>query len=143
MPCIAAAQAPPAWLGTWTLNVEKSSYNPGPPPYRRGAFVVEPVNGGVRIVSRLVRVRGGVVHTEWTGRFDGKDYPVQGIDEVLSYAYVPLDERTYELVIKADGRVIGKSRATLSADGRTLTTVTAARDPRGNELTTTTVYEKR
>jgi hypothetical protein len=142
-PRTVAAQAPAGWLGTWTLNVGKSSYNPGPPPYRRGSFVVEPAGDGVRIVSRLIRARGGVVHTEWTGRFDGKDYPVQGIDEVLSYAYLPIDERTWELVIKADGRTIGKSRATMSADGRTLTTVTAARDPRGNDITTTTVYEKR
>ncbi len=141
-PRSAAAQVSAAWLGTWTLNVGKSTYDPGPPPYRRGSFVVERLNDDVRIVSRLVRVRGGIVQTEWTGRFDGKDYPVQGIDEVLSYAYVPIDDHTWELVIKADGRIVGTSRARISADGRTLTTVTSARGPRGNELRTTTVYEK-
>jgi hypothetical protein len=137
-----AAQAPAGWLGTWRLNVGKSAYNPGPAPYKRGTLVVEPWNGRVRLVSDLVGVRGGITHIEWTGLFDGNDYPVQGIDEVLSYAYRPVDERTWEILVKADDRLVARSRATLSADGRTLTTTTAGRNARGEEITTRTVYEK-
>jgi hypothetical protein len=141
-PCIAQEGVPQGWLGTWRLNVEKSTYNPGPAPYKRGTLLVEPWNGRVRVVSDLVGVRGVVTHTEWTGLFDGNDYPVQGIDEALSYSYRPIDERTCEIIVKADDRVVARSRSTLSPDGRTLTTTTSGRNARGGEITTTTVYEK-
>jgi hypothetical protein len=141
-PRTAAAQTPAAWLGTWVLNVEKSTYNPGPAPYKRGTFTVEPWKDGVRLVSDLVGVRGGVTHYEWTGRFDGQDYPLQGIEEDLTYSYAPVDARTVQLVIKVAGTTVARARSTISADGRMMTTVTSGVGPRGETITTTTVYEK-
>ena len=32
---VGAAQVPSTWFGTWRLNVEKSTYDPGPAPYKR------------------------------------------------------------------------------------------------------------
>src|SRR5439155_2012903 len=82
-----AAELPTAWLGTWTLNVAKAT-SPGPFPYRRGTRRISATtDGGVTIVDDLVRVRGGVLHLEWTGKFDGLDYPVQGVEVVLTSAY--------------------------------------------------------
>ena len=141
-PRTAAAQVPSAWLGTWSLNVAKSTYNPGPSPYKRGTFSVEPWQDGVRLVSDLVGVRGGVTHYEWTGKFDGKDYALQGIEEDLTYAYAPIDDRSVEIVIKVGGRIVAKSRATVSPDGKTMTTVSSGFSPRGDPISTTTVYEK-
>jgi hypothetical protein len=142
VPGLAARQAPPGWLGQWTLNVEKSVYNPGPPPYRRGTFTVQPHGDLVRVVYDLVRPRGGVTHMEWTGRFDGQDYPVHGVEAVVTNAYRRVGDRAFDVVVKLDGRVTATSRVTLSADGRTMTTETVGRNAQGNEVTTTTVYEK-
>ena len=91
----------------------------------------------------MVRPRGGVSHLEWTGRFDGSDYPVQGVEEVVTYAYQRIDGRTYDVITKVDGRPAATSRAVLSADGRSITTTTAGRDSRGVDVTTITVYEAR
>jgi hypothetical protein len=141
-PRMASAQVPPAWLGTWTLNVGKSTYVPGPPPYRRGTFAVRAQGDEVTVVYDLVRPRGGVTHMEWTGRFDGRDYPVQGVEAVVTNAYVRLDDRTYDIVVKLDGRVTATSRVVLSADGRTMTTTTEGRNAEGLRVRTITLYEK-
>ena len=90
----------------------------------------------------MVRPRGGVTHLEWTGQFDGRDYPVQGVEEYVTYAYQEIDGRTYDVITKVDGRPAATSRAVLSADGQSITTTTAGRDSRGLDVTTVTVYEK-
>lgn len=138
----AAAGQGSAWYGTWRLDVERSEYRPGPAPYRRGTLVIEPWNGGVRMIYDLIGVRGGVTHLEWTGRFDGRDYPVQGADEYITYAYLPVDDRTVRAAVKVDGRVVATATVVLSADGRTMTTQTRGTDYRGRPLLTTTVYTR-
>jgi len=138
----AGAEMDPGWFGSWRLNLERSTYRPGPPPYRRATYRIEPLPTGVRVVYEMVRPRGGVTHLEWTGQFDGRDYPVQGVEEYVTYAYQEIDGRTYDVITKVDGRPAATSRAVLSANGRTITTTTAGRDSRGLDVTTVTVYEK-
>jgi hypothetical protein len=130
------------WFGVWRLNLDKSAYNPGPAPYKRATMKVERVDDKIRFSYDFVHLRGGVQHLEWTGRFDGKDYMVQGIDEYMTYAYKQLDARTYEIVAKADGQVAAVATVTISADGRTLTTVTRRKNARGQDITNTTIHDK-
>jgi hypothetical protein len=132
----------PDWFGTWRLNLDKSIYNPGPPPYRRATMTVERWEDNVRFSYDFVHLRGGVQHMEWTGLFDGKDYMVQGTDEYITYAYKRIDDRTYEIVAKLDTRITAVATVTLSPDGRTLTTVTRGKNARGQDVTNTTVYER-
>ena len=134
---------PVEWFGTWTLNLEKSVYSPGPPPYKRATMTVEPLGRGwVRFSYDFVYPRGGLQHVEWDGRFDGSDYTVQGADEYVTYAYRQTGERTYEITAKVDSRVTAVAAVTISSDGRTLTTTTRTSSARG-QLTNTTVYEKK
>jgi len=137
-----AAQDYAPWLGTWKLNLTKSTYDPGPPPYRRSTFTIEPWEGGVKVTYDMVHMRGGITHLEWTGQFDGKDYPVQGVEEFITYAYNRIDDRTYEVLLKLDGVVAAKSRVSLSMDGRTITTLTTGANALGYTVTSTTVYDK-
>jgi hypothetical protein len=132
-----------AWFGTWTLNLAKSTYVPGPPPYSRAQYVIEPWKDGVKVTYDMVYPRGGTTHWEWTGTFDGRPYPLQGIDEYVTYAYQRLDDRTFDVVVRIDDRPAGMSRVVLSPDGKTITTTTTGKDSTGRVVTTTTVYEKR
>jgi hypothetical protein len=77
----------------------------------------------VRVIYDMARPRGGVIHLEWDGRFDGREYPVQGLEQHVTYAYIRAGARTYDIVARMDGRVAASSRTVLSADGRTITTV--------------------
>ena len=132
-----AAQSSVLWTGTWTLDVVKSA-GPAPMPYKRGSRTIAALpDGAVTIIDDLVRIRGGVLHTEWTGKFDGLDYQVQGVEVVLTNAIRCVEERSCELVQKLDGRVIARVRLELSSDGRVLT----ATSP-GNAGAATTVYQK-
>ena len=115
---------------------------PRPGALVRASYRIEPHRDGIRVVYEMVRPRGGVTHLEWTGRFDGQDYAVQGVEESVTYGYRQVDARTYDVVTKVDGRVAASSRAVLSADGRSITTTTTGRDGRDAEVTTVTVYEK-
>jgi hypothetical protein len=131
-----AAQTPASWFGTWQLNVGKSTFSPEP-PYKGARRRIEASDGGITIVDDLVRSRGGILHLEWTGKLDGLDYPVQGVEIVLTNAYRRVDDRTWALVQKMDGVIVATARLAISPDGKTLTTVTSSRT--GNA---TTVYEK-
>jgi hypothetical protein len=67
---------------------------------------------------------------------------VQGVEEYVTYAYQRIDDRTYDVITKLDGRPAATSRAEQSPDGQSITTTTAGRDSRGVDVTTITVYER-
>ncbi len=136
-----AAQDAEILFGTWELNTRASESNPS--QYKRTTCWIEPHGDGVRVRYELVGERGGVVRMEWTGRFDGRDYAVQGVDYVLTNAYRWVDEQTYEVVIKVDGAPAARARTTVSPDGDTLTTFTRERLADGREVASTVVYERR
>lgn len=111
------------WFGTWTLNVAASSYTPAPLPYKKGRRSIAAAEGGaIAIVDDLVRLRGGILHLEWTGRFDGADYPVQGVEVALTNAFRCSSDRECEVIQKVDGVVVATEQMAISPDGRTLTT---------------------
>ena len=131
-----AAQARP-WFGVWQLEPSPPARFV-PPLYKTITIRIESSKDDVRVRYDLVRMRGGIEHREWTGRFDGRDYPVQGVDTDLTNAYRTLDDRRYEIVIKLDGRSVATARAAVSPDGQTLTVTTTE-----NGRTTTAVYRRR
>jgi hypothetical protein len=129
----AGPDVPEAWFGSWALSVARSTYVSGEAPYKRATYRIERAADGFRVIYDMVHPRGGTTHLEWTGRMDGRDYPLQGVDQAMTYAYTSAGPDAWEIVVKIDGRVVARSRVTLSADRRTMTTTTG-----GNA----TVYEK-
>jgi hypothetical protein len=129
MAAIVALQTPPAWVGVWRQNNPNSQY-------KRVTLTIEPWQDGLKVMYDMVGTRGGVTHVEWTGRFDNKDYPLQGVDYAMTNAYSRIDDHSYNMVIKSDGRISGHVKVTVSADGRTLTAITT-----GN-TSTTAVYDR-
>lgn len=91
----------------------------------------------------MVRRRGGIQHVEWNGRLDGKDYPVQGVDYVLTNAYQRVSERSYGILVRVDGQTVATATAVVSSDGRTLNVETKERDAKGQTATTTATYQRR
>src|SRR5438045_2239061 len=70
-------QSSDAWMGTWKLNVAKSKYDPGPAP-KSNVIKHEPWEGGLKATADTVDAQGRAGHTEWTGKYDGKNYPIKG-----------------------------------------------------------------
>ena len=136
---IAQQQAP--WFGTWQqVPPEKKWFDPW--PYQKVTLRIEPSGDGLRVVYDMVRRRGGIQHMEWSGRFDGKDYPVQGVGYVLTNAYRQLSDRSYEIVVKVDDRAAAVATAAVSSDGRTMSVDTKERDAKGRTVSTTATYQR-
>jgi hypothetical protein len=128
--------------GTWKLNLAKSTYEAGPPSYKKSTCKIEFREDGLKVTYDMVGIRGGITHIEWVGHLDGKDYPIQGVDEVLTNAYTRIDERIYDVVVKADGVKAATARIMIAQDGKTLTSITSTRNAQGQILKTTAVYDR-
>jgi hypothetical protein len=126
-----------AWVGVWTLSAVVATGSTAPRQYTRGTRHISRSDATVTIVDDFVRVRGGTVHQEWTGKLDGNDYPVEGVEVYLTSAYRQVDDHTIELRQKFDGRTVVFATMVLSADGNTITTTTT-----DGVTTAKTVYTK-
>jgi hypothetical protein len=129
LPVVLVGQVRAPWFGVWKLNLAKSTFSPGPPPFKRATCTIEPWEGlkdGVKVTYDMVRPRGGVMHLEWSGRFDGRDYALQGIEDyTVTNAYRRIDDRTFQVVQKADGGGALTANMTISPDGQTLTIISS------------------
>jgi ribosomal protein L21E len=63
-------------MGTWKLNESKSKIAPGMP--KNHTVTYEAAGDSVKITVDGSDKDGKATHNEWTGKFDGKDYPVTG-----------------------------------------------------------------
>jgi hypothetical protein len=138
-PTMLSAQTASPFFGTWKLNPEKSTADND--RYKRVITKIEPWQDGIRVIYDLVGTRGGVTHMEWIGKFDGRDYAVQGVDYVLTNAYRLTGDRSYEVIVKVDGAVAATTRVSVSQDGKTLTATTTETTDRTPDRTTISVYD--
>ncbi len=74
-------------------------------------------------------------------KFDGKDYPAVGptVPPGFTLAATMKGQRTFDLVEKANGKVVYRGTYSLSADGKTLTAVSS---PEGTNDKITAVYDR-
>ena len=129
-------------VGTWRLNVAQSKFPSGPPSYARVTCRIEPWEDGLKVVYDMIGTRGGVTHWEWTGRLDGKDYALEGVEEVVTNAYSRLDDHTFVIVTKLDGRPTTTTRIVISPDRKIMTVTSPAMNPQGQRVVNTAIYEK-
>jgi len=85
---------------------------------------------------------GKPVHNEWTGKYDGKDYPVTGSSTEDTRSYKKVDAHTLVITNKKGDKVTISGRAVVSADGKTRTVTITGTDPKGKKFTSTAVYDK-
>jgi hypothetical protein len=135
------AQQAPAWAGTWKLNLTKSKYSPGPAP-KSSTIKIEAAAGGLKQTTDQVTASGESRHIEVTAMFDGKDAAVKGNPDVDTQAYKRVDDRSYEVTGKKNGKVATLTKVTISADGKTRTATQTGTDPQGRALNNTIVYDR-
>jgi hypothetical protein len=135
-----SAETKGPWMGTWKLNAAKSTT--APDRYKRVITKIEPWEDGLKVTYEMVGIRGGVSYMEWIGKLDGKDYPVEGADYIMTNAYTLLNDHSYQIVVKVEGSLAATARVEVSEDGKTLTTVTTEKNARGQIISTTAVYER-
>jgi len=129
-------------LGNWKLNLEKSTYNPGPPTVKSLTAARQAWESGVKAISTGELANGNPINTNYTANYDGKDYPVTGApwDTV---AIKQVDENTFTSEAKkTGGRYSSMSRTVISKDGNTMTVASKGTNAEGKAFDNTLVYDK-
>jgi hypothetical protein len=78
-------------LGTWKLNDAKSK---NVSDENNFTMVIATAGDSVKISEGGIDDKGKPWHDEWTGKFDGKDYPVTGDPDTDTRAYRPVNDHT-------------------------------------------------
>ncbi len=136
------AQQAPAWAGTWKLNLTKSKYSPGPAPKSSTIKIEAAAGGGLKQTTDQVTASGESRHIEVTAMFDGKDAAVKGNPDADMQAFKRVDDRSYEVTAKKNGKVTTITKVTISADGKTRTATQTGTDPQGHAVNNTIVYDR-
>ena len=127
-------------MGTWKLNEAKSKYSEGA---TKNSTVTYTMAGDmVKCTVDGMDKDGKAVHSEWTGKFDGKDYAVTGEPTSDMRAYKMVNANTFEMTMKKGGKMAGSGKIVVSADGKTRTVTTSMMDSMGMKMDNTAVYDK-
>ena len=127
-------------MGTWKLNEAKSKFPAG--ASKNTTVVYEAAGDSVKVTVDGVTADGKPTHNEWTGKFDGKDYPVTGDPASDTRSLKKIDDRTLDLTVKKDGKVTTTGRIVVSADGKSRTLTSSGTDAKGKKVKNTAVYDK-
>src|SRR5712692_7848558 len=110
-----SAQAESPFAGTWKLKLAKSKYDPGPAPMS-STVKIEAIQDGERATVDQVDSQGRPTHTEFTAKFDGKDYPVDGDPNQDAVSNRRIDYYSFETTRKKDGHVTVINVTVISRD---------------------------
>lgn len=127
-------------VGTWKLNEAKSTLTPG--MGKNTLVVYEAAMGVVKVTVDGVDADGKPMHTEWTGNYDGKFYPVSGDPTSDMRSYKKIDGRTMDFRVKKDGKVVVNGRVLLAADGKSRTVTTSGMNAKGEKFENIAFYDK-
>ncbi len=127
-------------MGTWKLNEAKSKIAPGSP--KLTTVVYEAAGDSVKVTVDGTDGDGKPLHSEWTGKYDGKDYPVTGDPNTDMRSYKKVDDHTLAITNKKGDKVTISAHVVLSADGKTRTVTITGTDSKGKKFTSAAVYDK-
>jgi hypothetical protein len=127
-------------MGTWKLNDAKSKITAG--TAKNHTVVYEAAGDSIKVTVDGDGPDGKPVHNEWTGQFDGKDYPVTGDTASDSRSYKKVNASTLQLTNKKEGKVVAAGTIVVSKDGKTRTVTTSGTTSDGKKYKNVGVYDK-
>ena len=136
-----SAQAADPIVGTWKLNVAKSTYSPGPAPKSISAKI-EAAGEGEKLTADGVRGDDKPIRLEYTAQYDGKDNPITGSPTADTVSLKRLDANTTERTEKKGGKVTQTVTRKVSDDGKTMTVTYKGTDAKGQPINNVGVFEK-
>lgn len=136
-----AAGAQDKGMGTWKLNLEKSTFNPGPPP-QSIITRFEPDGDGVKWRAERTLADGKSQVATYNAKYDGKDYPLTGSPTADTITLKRIDAHTTERVNKKGGKVGATERRTVAADGKSYVTTVTGTTADGQPVSHRLVFDK-
>jgi hypothetical protein len=138
---IAEAAAPDPVIGTWQLNVSKSTFTPGP-AFKSQTRTYSQSGQSITAAIKTVRADGKETTTQTTYQLDGKDYPVKGSPDVDSDSVKQVDSNTANFTLKKAGKVVQTGSRTVSNEGKTLTVKVKGITAKGEKYDNVLVFDK-
>jgi|SRR5271165_475561 len=136
----AVCLAEDANMGSWKLDEAKSKFSPGSP--KSTMVTYEAAGDSVKVTIDGIGFDGKPTHTEWTGKFDGKDYPVTGDSHQTSRSYVKVNDHMMKVRIKSGDKVILSGTIVTAADGKSRTVTAHGTSADGKKMSYTAMYDK-
>jgi len=127
-------------MGTWKLNEAKSKIAAGTP--KNNTVVYEAAGDSIKVTIEGNAPDGTATHSEWTGKFDGKDYPSTGNPNEDTRSVKQIDDHTLHVTSKKGGKVILTAHVVVAADGKSRTVTVNGTDAQGKKYKSTAVYDK-
>jgi hypothetical protein len=140
MASVAVGLAADPNVGSWKLNEAKSKIPAG--AAKNVTVVYTAVGDNYKCVVDGVDATGKPAHNEWTGKFDGKLYPVTGDPSADNRSLKLVSPGHYELTNSKDGKTVLTGTVEFSADNKTRTLTTHMTDASGKKLTSVAVYDR-
>jgi len=114
------ASAADAVIGTWKLNVAKSTFSPGPAPNSQTRTYAESAQG-IALTVKTVAQDGKESTATVTFKEDGKPYAMSGNPDFDTVSVKRVDAFTTNSTQTKAGVSVGTGVRAVSKDGKTLT----------------------
>jgi hypothetical protein len=136
-----AAFAADTAVGTWKLNVAKSTFSPGPAPKSQTRTYAETPQG-ITLTIKTTAADGKESTATLTFKDDGKPYPVSGNPDFDMVAVTRVDTNTVHSTQTKGGAPVGTGERTVSKDGKTLTFKQKGTHAGGGKYDDVSVYDR-
>jgi hypothetical protein len=136
-----SAQEKNPGMGTFKLNLEKSKYNPGPPP-KSLTTKFEPSGKGVKLTTEGIGADGKPTAGGYTANYDGKDYPLEGSSLANTVSLKRINALTSTRTDKKDGKAVVTYKRVIAKDGKTFTVDIKGKNPKGEPFHNFLVFDR-
>jgi hypothetical protein len=125
-------------LGTWHLDIDKSTYRPAPRPDSQ-TRIYEKHRFGIKATVKTVYADGRSTTVQSVYDYDREEHPVTGSEDVDTIVVKRLDAYTHEATLSHAGQEIGTFRRVISKDGKQMTVTLKRRSPPADNVE---IYDK-
>jgi hypothetical protein len=144
LPQIGFAQSNPfnALIGTWKVNLAKSTFSPGPPP-KSQSVTFQAVGQGLGVTAEAIDAHGNPLKVNFgVSLFDGQSIPVAGTPAYDASAGTRIDANTIILSRTKAGKLVEIATMVVSPDGKTRTLTVTGTDASGHQHNNIVFYDK-
>ena len=135
------ALAADAVVGTWKLNLAKSTFSPGPAPKSQTRIYAESAQG-MTVTVKTTAADGKESTTNLTFKEDGKSYPAGSTPDFDMVSVTRVDALTVHVSQTKAGATVATVVRTVSKDGKTLTVAQKGTHASGVKFDDVSVYDK-
>ena len=137
---VIVASAQSTHMGTWKLNEAKSKFPKG--ATKNHTVTYEAAGDQTKVTVDGTAADGSAIHSEWTGKFDGKPCALTGDPAGDMRSYRVVNRYTLSLRSTKDGKLTTTATITVSRNGKTRTVTARSRNAKGQWATSSAFYDK-